>query len=274
MAEVEETKRPSSTEAQEQISSLLQSEQVETKLVQDTKEVGEEAKSSEVKDGNSEKEGAVNSPPPPDPPKRTSNTNKRLKKWSKLIKYSFPSNKSGGENASTLNHDNKVAVEDNTKPDNSYSRHLVSSPTAGKRTSVEMAKDFLRAYKPKTKTAEVSALDDLEVFLRERRAVSESRFKLLDKISTRLDSLKNNGEGGHGGGGGKRMEKRNTSIGGGQRPSSKMRQQKYSSQPNNEIQSRLRSLKSSKKDKKEDSTNTETGDEKLDGGSSESEKSR
>ena len=77
---------------------------------------------------------------PPMPPKRSSQTNQRLKRWSKMIKYSLPS---------------KLPSNGNSKPKSPERKSLKERLTEG----------------------------ELAVFLRERRAVSESRFRILDKLN-------------------------------------------------------------------------------------------
>ena len=79
--------------------------------------------------------------PPPPPPKRSNQTNQRLKKLSKIIKYTIPSK--------------------------------MPSPLSSKKSS---------NAKAERKSLKDKMLDnDLTNFLKERRAVSESRFKTLDK---------------------------------------------------------------------------------------------
>lgn len=80
---------------------------------------------------------------PPAPPKRSSQTNQRLKRWSKMIKYSLPSKTS--------------------KP--------------GKEKEKKSLKEKLTE-------------GELAIFLKERRAVSESRFRILDKISGQMDLMR------------------------------------------------------------------------------------
>ena len=78
--------------------------------------------------------------PPPPPPKRTNQTNQRLKKLSKMIKYTIPSK--------------------------------MPSPLMPSKKSSKVERKSL-----KDKLTD----NDLTAFLKERRAVSESRFRTLDK---------------------------------------------------------------------------------------------
>ena len=80
---------------------------------------------------------------PPQPPKRSSQTNQRLKKLSKMIKYTIPS------------------------------RMTIMHPSTGKKSS-----------KVERKSLKDKMMDnDFTNFLKERRAVSESRFKTMDNKS-------------------------------------------------------------------------------------------
>ncbi|TRY81050.1 hypothetical protein TCAL_10369 [Tigriopus californicus] len=100
-------------------------------------ELPEEAPPSDMKDT----EEVID---PPAPPKRSSQTNQRLKRWSKMIKYSLPSAKT-------------------SKP--------------GKEKEKKSLKEKLTE-------------GELAIFLKERRAVSESRFRILDKISGQMDLMR------------------------------------------------------------------------------------
>jgi hypothetical protein len=83
---------------------------------------------------------------PPPPPKRSSQTNQRLKKLSKMIKYTIPSRMS------------KVGSSN------------IESSGGGKKGKLER-----KSLKEKVLDGELAA------FLKERRAVSESRFRIVDK---------------------------------------------------------------------------------------------
>jgi hypothetical protein len=88
----------------------------------------------------------------PSPPKRSSLTNKRLKRWSKLIKDSLPT-----KSVKSSNHtEQQQQPKKNCATTESQRKSLKDKLTEG----------------------------ELAVFLRERRAVSESRFKVLDRLNS------------------------------------------------------------------------------------------
>ena len=102
---------------------------------------------------------------PPPPPKRSSQTNQRLKRWSKMIKHSLPNKlpKAGGSSNSSQSSKTAATPEKST--------------TAAQKQNGSPGKDR-KSLKDKVMEGE------LAVFLKERRAVSESRFRLLDKLTT------------------------------------------------------------------------------------------
>ena len=99
---------------------------------------------------------------PPPPPKRSSQTNQRLKRWSRMLKHSLPnklpkvtsSGAGSTQSSSSSNKDPKISAS----------------------TSSAVDKDR-KSLKEKVLEGE------LAVFLKERRAVSESRFRILDKLT-------------------------------------------------------------------------------------------
>jgi len=98
---------------------------------------------------------------PPPPPKRSSQTNQRLKRWSKMIKHSLPNKLPKAIISSSLGNGNAAVVKEAAAP-------AKPNPALGKDR---------KSLKDKVMEGE------LAVFLKERRAVSESRFRLLDKLS-------------------------------------------------------------------------------------------
>ena len=98
----------------------------------------------------------------PSPPKRSSATNQRLKRLSKLIKDSLPSSSKGQQ---------KQQPQEEPKP-----------PPA----KAKIAEGDRKSLREKI----ADEAGELAVFLRERRAVSESRFKMLDQLQGESDRNK------------------------------------------------------------------------------------
>ncbi len=90
--------------------------------------------------------------PPPSPPRRGSQTGQKLKRWSKMIKY--------------------------------YSQPKSSNASASQEQSTQSEQKLDNGSGLQRKSLKERLTDgELAVFLRERRAVSESRFRILDRIA-------------------------------------------------------------------------------------------
>ena len=105
-----------------------------------------------VEEAKREEKDKENLPPPPPPPKRSSQTNQRLKRWSKMLKHTLP---------------NKLPK-------------VSSSASASDKESKNNSSQNKDRKSLKDKVME----GELAVFLKERRAVSESRFRILDKLTS------------------------------------------------------------------------------------------
>jgi hypothetical protein len=130
---------------------VVQAEKNETMTDTPVSSCTREEKKEEVAEKTPEVEEPEALPPPPPPPKRTSQTNQRLKRWSKMLKHTLP------------NKLPKVTAA---------AHHSDKDAKAGSMTSKDR-----KSLKDKVMEGE------LAVFLKERRAVSESRFRILDKLT-------------------------------------------------------------------------------------------
>ncbi len=126
-----------------------------------------ECEDDAVKTTNNEKQSEEEAAP--SPPKRTSQTNQRLKRWSKMIKDSLPSRimaTSGSDKTKSAPDEISKVKVDCTQDD--------QIPT-----KLEALKDGEKCVRDRPTEGELAVF-----LLHERRAVSESRFRMMDKMGS------------------------------------------------------------------------------------------